>query len=539
MSTIVKLNWNYCAGIGCCILASFIGFYFPNKSFVADIKVDAQSSAAKIPSIKQITKTTDATKPSSQIPNRIVSTTSSKKTITTTSLKTTPTNSPKVPRKPATVGKATKAMDTSKHAANAPKVAAKPIPKADAAFSASDEKTKDTSGHTASPSQSSTRKGCYAEIDLKEAMEGKESMAVLQFTSTDSQSCDLSNDSLACELVSEITGTKVTCKVNFIENGKYELTYLPTVKGRHKFHVSVDNQHIGGSPYGVTVLKSPNKALGDPLLTIAGVDRPRGVAIAKNGEIIVTEEGRNRVSIFSPGGQKLRSFGTYGSGNGKFSSLRGVAVDKAGEILVVDKFNFHIQKFTMNGEFIRAVGTDGMGFIISEQFFLSSDVESKNTKVYVLDKLNNIVQTLDTDLISLHPIGKKGKSDLRQYTHPLGISHATTGEIYVTSFDYHEVLVFAPDGKFLNRFGRDKSYPGLKGVMDWPNGIAVGNDGVVYVSENKSNRVKMYSLKGQLLGSFGTYGEDPGEFDHPRGLAVDSAGVLYVCDSGNNRIQVF
>ena len=94
-----------------------------------------------------------------------------------------------------------------------------------------------------------------------------------------------------------------------------------------------------------------------------------------------------------------------------------------------------------------------MGFIISEQLFLSSDVNSGNTKVY------DLVQILDTDLISLRPIGKKGKSDLRQYTHPIGISHASTGEIYMTSFDYHEVLVFAPDGKFLNRCRRDKSYP--------------------------------------------------------------------------------
>ena len=39
-------------------------------------------------------------------------------------------------------------------------------------------------------------------------------------------------------------------------------------------------------------------------------------------------------------GQKLQSFGKYGSGNGKFSSLRGVAVDGTGNILVVDNSTF-------------------------------------------------------------------------------------------------------------------------------------------------------------------------------------------------------
>ena len=49
-----------------------------------------------------------------------------------------------------------------------------------------------------------------------------------------------------------------------------------------------------------------------------------------------------------------------------------------------------------------------MGYIISEQFFLFSDVNSGNTKVYVL---NHLVQILDTDLISLRPIGMQERQE--------------------------------------------------------------------------------------------------------------------------------
>ena len=44
---------------------------------------------------------------------------------------------------------------------------------------------------------------------------------------------------------------------------------------------------------------------------------------------------------------------------------------------------------------------------------------------------------------------------------------------------------------------------------------------------------------GQLVTSFGRKGEGPGEFNHPRGLAVDNNGVVYVCDLRNHHVQVF
>ena len=45
---------------------------------------------------------------------------------------------------------------------------------------------------------------------------------------------------------------------------------------------------------------------------------PWGVAINQRGEVVVTEWGGHRVSVFSPSGEKLRWFGTCGSGQGQF-----------------------------------------------------------------------------------------------------------------------------------------------------------------------------------------------------------------------------
>ncbi len=50
---------------------------------------------------------------------------------------------------------------------------------------------------------------------------------------------------------------------------------------------------------------------------------------------MVTECGAHDISVFSPCGEKLRSFGTLGS-EGLFQSPSGVAVDGEGNLLVAD-----------------------------------------------------------------------------------------------------------------------------------------------------------------------------------------------------------
>ena len=65
-------------------------------------------------------------------------------------------------------------------------------------------------------------------------------------------------------------------------------------------------------------------------------------------------------SVFSPSGEKLRSFGTYGSGEGQFKNPFGVAVDGERNILVADCLH---SEFTAEGQFLAAVGTKGSGSI--------------------------------------------------------------------------------------------------------------------------------------------------------------------------------
>ena len=368
---------------------------------------------------------------------------------------------------------------------------------------------------------------------LETAVVGEKSTAILQTMDSSSKPCSRPIRSLECELVSEITGSRVMGNIERRKDNQYEIGYRPTVKGKHQFHVKVEGQHIRGSPFSVSV-KLPVDMLGNPILTIDRVKGPCGVAVNQRGEVFVTEFSGHCVSVFSQSGNKLQSFGTEGSRHGQFKHPRGVTVDSEGNILVADRDNHRIQKFTTTGEFLTAVGTKGSGPL---QFNLPFDVtfNTTNNKLYVVDYLNNRVQVLNSDLTFSSTFGKKG-SDKGQFKRPWSIACDSTGNVYVIDTFNHRIQVFTAGGKFLRMFGRRGDG---RGELKCPAGITVDTNDIVYVSEVGNGRVSVFTCEGQFVTSFGSWGVGPGEFNDPVGLAVDNCGVVYVCDYNNNRIQCF
>ena len=324
--------------------------------------------------------------------------------------------------------------------------------------------------------------------------------------------------SLECELTSEMTGTRAICRVKKRQS-QYEISYQPTIKGRHQLHIKVYGHHIRGSPFSVAVT-SPVEKLSTPIHIIDGVNGPSGVAINLKGELVVTEENAHCVSVFSPRGEKLRSFGTKGSGQGQFNSPRGVTVDNEGNILVVDCFNHRIQKFTAEGQFITAL----------DMHYCPSDIafNAINNKLYVVvDTFHNYVQVLNSDLTFSSSF--EGADEDFSSSTSLHVTCDQTGKVYVTDSDKKCIQVFTAEGKFVRVFWGRGWLPGT-GKLNNPSYIAVDTSGMVYVSDNC--QVVIFSSKGRFVTSFG-------KFNRNSGIAVDNNGVVYVCDSGNDCIKVF
>ena len=284
--------------------------------------------------------------------------------------------------------------------------------------------------------------------DLKVSLET--CTAILQVINFEGEPCEVPIMVLECELVSEITGTRASCNVERRGQSQYKISYQPTLKGKHQLHIKVKGQHIRGSPFCVAV-KMPVDKLGTPILTIDRLKSPWGVAVNQRGEVVVTEEDGHCVSVFSPNGEKIRSFGTQGPGHGEFQSPRGVAVDGEGNILLVDCWNHRIQKFTAEGKFLAAVGTEGSGCLQFKYPYCIA-YNTNNSKVYIADRGNNRIQVLNSDLTFSRSFGKEG-SGKGQFRVPYGIACDSTGKVYVADTNNKRVQVFTSEGNFLRMFG--------------------------------------------------------------------------------------
>ena len=364
---------------------------------------------------------------------------------------------------------------------------------------------------------------CYAVgRGVKAGAVGEESTFILHAFDLKGKRCKWQIESLDCELLSKIAGTRASGIAERKEQSQYKFSYQPTVKGRHQLNVKVNGQHIKGSPFSVAVKSCVDTP---PILTMCGLDGPLAVAITQGGEVVVTERGAHCMSVLSLSGQRLRFFGTHGSGHGQFDCPNGIAVDGGGNILVADCSNHRIQRFTAEGQFLAAVGTEGSGRL---QFSSPRDIafSSSNGKVYVADRNNDRVQVLNSDLTFFSTFGKRG-SGVGQFNCPCGIACDSTGKVYVVDYENKRIQGFTAEGKFLRILE--------SGKLNSPNSIAIGPNDMVFISEHRRGNscVSVFSSQGHFMTSFGN------KLQWPLGLAVDATGLVYVCDVSNNRIQVF
>lgn len=77
------------------------------------------------------------------------------------------------------------------------------------------------------------------------------------------------------------------------------------------------------------------------------------------------------------------------------------------------------------------------------------------------------------------------------------------------------------------------------GQLSGPDGIAISDDGFVYVADTYASRVQKFTVTGDFVAAFGSQGTGPGQFQLPYGIDVDAEGNVYVGDIGRNVVQKF
>ena len=311
-----------------------------------------------------------------------------------------------------------------------------------------------------------------------------------------------------------------------------KITYQPTKRGKHQLNIKINGREIQGSPFIIAVTSLP-QSLGQPVRVIGNLQMPWFVTTNSQNQIIVTEASSNCVSVFSPEGEKIHSFGSEGTNDGRFQVPTGVTVDNVGNINVVDNNNHRIHKFTPNRKFIQSVGTCGTGQL-EFNYPLGVSFNPNNQKFYVCDQSNHRVQVVNTDLTFHSTIGRKGTGN-GEFKYTVDIAFNSNGDIYVTDYHNHRVQIFNQDGIFLRTL-RNKQQGQ---TLEYPFGIAMDSSDTVYVSERNRGCISVFTAEGEYLTTFGSEGKAEGQFDCPYGLHIDKNDSLFVCDFNNGRIQIF
>ncbi len=332
---------------------------------------------------------------------------------------------------------------------------------------------------------------------------------------------------LQAELVRIESKEILKCEVIEQQHDQHKINYHPMKRGKHDLHITVNGDAVRGSPFPIAVAPSPQSFV-KPSRVVQGVNTPRGTVSNSKGQLVVVESNGTTVSVLTPEGEKIRTFG-------QLNNAHGVTVDKDDNIYVVDCGNNRVNKFSSDGEFVAAVGSPGSGNL---QFSSPIGIcyNRRDNNLYVPDQSNHRIQVLSTELKFVRCFGTPGNGN-GQLQQPLYATFDSANNLYVTEYANHRVQVVTAEGQFLRVFSQKAD--GQK--LSRPYAIAIDSSDTVYVSENGPSHVShvsVFTSQGVCITTFGGPGTKEGQFKYIHGLSIDRNDSIVVSDYTNGRLQI-
>jgi len=156
-------------------------------------------------------------------------------------------------------------------------------------------------------------------------------------------------------------------------------------------------------------------------------------------------------------------------------------------------------------------------------------VFADKNRIYITDPGLGCFHIIDNQKKTYFSIEETAEEHLLS---PIGIAVDEDGYIYVSDSLLRKIFVFNKNGKYVRQIGTTDFF-------QRPAGIAL-NANHLYVVDTHGHRVLVFSKNnGEFLFSFGKNGFDNGNFNYPTNIFVSRQNLVYVTDSMNFRIQIF
>jgi len=212
---------------------------------------------------------------------------------------------------------------------------------------------------------------------------------------------------------------------------------------------------------------------------------PSGVAVLNSGEVVVSDQGNNRLSVFSRVGEFSRHLDAE-LPDVPLSNPSGLTVFSDGKLAVADTGNDRVVLYGEDGSFSMILDGDGALDGPTDVAIASHEGEPEGSLWIVNNAADNVVQ-LSLGNKVVRKVGDTGDSD----------------------------------GKFRRAFS-----------------VETDSQGRIMVTDKELNRIQLIDpVSEEALAIFGSTGAADGQFNQIGGIAKNWTGDLFVADPDNQRIQ--
>ena len=292
----------------------------------------------------------------------------------------------------------------------------------------------------------------------------------------------------------------------------------------HNFYISNSNngiiQKVNTGEIITTIGGGGTSGLGDGgAATAAMLATPRGLCLDASGDLLIADNGNQRIRMISPAGTIATIAGGGLGGDGSpataaaLTDPSGVAIDATGAIYIADGLASCIRKIDSNGiisTFAGLCGSPGYsgdgGPAVSATFYnVTGLVFDKLGNLFVADQYNSCIRKIDT----------------------LGNVSTVAGMIGYP--------VYAGDGG-----------PATDAGLNMPSGVGIDVIGNLFISDQGDNVIRRVDTFGNIStvagngyagfsgdGNFATLAR----LDQPYAVCPLGAGNLFIADQINNRIR--
>ena len=306
----------------------------------------------------------------------------------------------------------------------------------------------------------------------------------------------------------------------------------------------------------------------------AQLNQPKGAVVGPDGSLYIADQYNYRIRKVSPDGRisTVAGTGTVGNYNDNVPAFWAridppvsIALGPDGSIYFSEYANHCIRRVTPSGYITTVAGNgtqeyggDGHPATEAELNTPYGIAVAPDGTLYIADSENHRIRQVTpngiiTTIAGTGDIGHSGDggpATEAMLDHPNAVALAPDGSLYITSGNSirrigTDGIITTVAGGAIEGYSGDGG-PATRARLYWPNGITIGSDGSLYISDRMNHCIRLITPDGIIStlagnGSEGYSGEEgppaQAQLDFPSGVAIGPNGIVYVVDTGNNCIR--